>query len=296
MSLQQVPGGPTQADIAQFSSHPEGNGVSGKYATVNEPKQAKPNEYPVVPFAPDSYDTIASIKQNIGADANKDFGQKWMVPFTDADAAYLLRQQEQLKNANYDRWLWQRYDLTDPAQSWMFQQIAPEQYEKRKALIMYEQNLATRYAMLRLYGPKNQEDLMLQFLVETKQIELPAGPVWDPERWMANQSGFATVAAYKEGGSTTWRKRYTAGLFSPLKPPNENQTGQMPQKDNRADAWGSNSKLPGQTYAGSKEWNEPYKYYGKDPEWANQYNEKYTAGGFGFGNSAAKATKPQKYP
>lgn len=296
MSLQQVPGGPTQADIAQFSSHPEGNGVSGKYTTVNAPNTAKPNEYPIVPFAPDSYDTIASIKQNVGDNANKDFGQKWMVPFTDADAAYLLRQQEQLKNANYDRWLWQRYDLTDPAQSWMFQQIAPEQYEKRKALIMYEQNLATRYAMLRLYGPKNQEDLMLQFLVETKQIELPAGPVWDPERWMANQNGYATVEDYKKDGTAKWRLRYTAGLFSPLKPPNENQTGQIPQKKNRADAWGSDTKLSGQTYAGSDKWNEPYKFYGKDPAWANMASEGYSKEKYGAGFSNGLGTAPMRYP
>lgn len=225
-----VPGGPTRADLARFSRPNPATAVSGKYATVTPYPEAKTNEFPVVPFAPDRYDTIAEIKQNAGDDSNTVLGKKWMVPFTDADAEYILRKQSQAQNANYERWLWQQYDTNDPAQAWIFQQIAPEQFEKRKQLILYQQNLATRYALLRLYGVKTEDDLMLKYLVETNQVELPKGPVWDPKQWMQNQMGIDDTTS-REDKDVIWSRRYTAGYFSPFKLFDE--TG-LPKKANTA--------------------------------------------------------------
>lgn len=288
MSLQQVPGGPTQQQAKRFANPPPGAGVSGKYVTVN-PKP-KSNEYPVVPFAPDKYDTIASIKQAVGDNDSNAFGNKWMVPFTDADAQYMLRQQAQVQNANYERWLWQQYDVEDPAQAWIFQQIAPEQFEKRKQLILYQQNLATRYALLRLYGVKSEEDLMLKYLVDTKQIELPAGPIWSPRKWMLNQAGlteFSSVDSVYE----SWSKRYTAGLFSPLKYVNQKQVGHVP--DNRADPLSfKDEKFSGQLFAGTDHWKAPYDAYGRNPRgadgWISVLPERYSAGAAGIGVSVPK--------
>lgn len=290
MSLQQVPGGPTLEEAQRFAGPVEGSGISFKYTTVNDPKKSKNNEYPIVPFAPDSYDTIASIKQNVGDDKNNAFGNKWNVMFTDEDAQYLLRQQAQVQNSNYERWLWQQYDVTNPAESWIFQQIAPEQFEKRKQLILFQQNLATRYAMLRLYGVKSEEDLMLKYLVETNQIELPKGPVWDPKRWMAAQSGMTEkeYATDRASASKAWATRYTAGMFSPLKYVNQNQVGYQPDPNNRADGLGwSEQKTGKQLFAGSEVWNQPYKQYGQDPTWAKN-RELYMPDKYGMGQSAKK--------
>lgn len=290
MSLQQVPGGPTNEEAERFSGPVEGSGVSNKYTTVNAPKSVKSNEYPVVPFAPDSYDTIASIKQSVGDTNNKAFGEKWNVMFTDEDARYLLRQQAQVQNANYERWLWQQYDVTNPAEAWIFQQIAPEQFEKRKQLILFQQNLATRYAMLRLYGVKTEEDLMLRFLVETGAIELPKGPVWDPVEWMSAQSGL-TKAEYVAGGkaaNAAWSKRYTAGMFSPLKYANEKQVGNMPDPRNRSDPLSYGPLVNKQLFAGSNKWTEPYHQYGQNPTWAQQ-RAPYIADEYGMGTTNPKA-------
>ena len=288
MSLQEVPGGPTRAEAKQFAGPPPGSGVSGKYTTVNPPGSAKDNEFPIVPFAPDKYDTIASIKQSVGDNQNAAFGNKWMVPFTDADAQYMLRQQAQVQNANYERWLWKQYDVTDPAQAWIFQQIAPKQFEKRKQLILYQQNLATKYAMLRLYGVKTEEDLMLKYLVDTKQIELPEGPVWDPKKWIARQSGMEPEE-YKEGRNNAqkeWQKRYTMGMFNPLKYVSQKQVGHMP--DNRADPLSfTKDKIDAQFFVGSNMPDAPYKDYGKNPAapngWVNQQFYDYTKDTKGMG-------------
>lgn len=278
--LKQVPGGPSVAEAKQFSTPPVGAGVSYKYITSNLPSESQTNEYPVVPFAPDSYDTIASIKASVGSNANNAFGQKWMVPFTDSDAQYLLRQQAQAQNVNYERWLWQQYDLEDPAQAWIFQQIAPDQFEKRKQLILYQQNLATKYAMLRLYGCKNQEDLMLKYLVETKQVELPQGPIWAPQEWMAKQMGYATVDEYKKRGFTRWKTRYAAGMFNPMKYQNEDSVGYESRHkqdpfDHRPD------NLEGQIFAGTSAWKQPYNDYGNMA--VNSFSQMYDAKNYGTG-------------
>lgn len=292
MSLQQVPGGPTQQQAKRFANPPPGAGVSGKYTTVNQPHASKTNEYPVVPFAPDRYDTIASIKNAVGADANDAFGKKWMVPFTDSDAQYMLRQQAQVQNANYERWLWQQYDVEDPAQAWIFQQIAPEQFEKRKQLILYQQNLATRYAMLRLYGVKTEEDLMLKYLVDTKQVELPRGPIWNPREWMASQNNLSEEEYINEAaGLDKWSARYVAGLFSPLKYVNEKQVGHIP--GNRADPLSfSKDKVNYQLFAGRNQWQKPYNSYGMDPTsargWIGKGTVRYSSKETGIGKKMAR--------
>lgn len=286
---QDVPGGPTREEIAQFRTPPPGAAISGKYTTVNEPSVARANEYPIVPFAPDKYDTIASIKQAVGSDKSKEaFGTKWMVPFTDSDAQYMLRQQAQVKNANYERWLWQQYDVQNPAEAWIFQQIAPEQFEKRKQLILYQQNLATKYALLRLYGVKSEEDLMLKYLVETKQIELPEGPVWDPKRWMAAESKYADPTGKKHdaGDTAKWRERYRRGMFSALTYPTEDQVGYMPIAEFRADALGySEARVQEQLFNGSSVIPAtPYQAYGQGPRWASSTSQApYDKHGYGFG-------------
>ena len=285
MSLQQVAGGPTSQQARRFSRPVAGSGVSNKYTTVNAPPFAKTNEFPVVPFAPDSYDTLASIK---GTVANSDkWGAKWMVPFTDSDAQYLLRQQAQVQNANYEKWLWQQYDVTNPAEAWIFQQIAPEQFEKRKQLILYQQNLATRYAMLRLYGVKTEEDLMLKYLVETRQVELPKGPVWAPKEWMAAQSGL-TPAEYDTKGKDAWAKRYRAGMFSAMKYVNETQVGYEPDPTNRADGlgWDPANRVDEQLFVGSDvkydSTYNPYNSYGRGPDlWTQE--KVYDKGWSGIG-------------
>lgn len=299
MSLQQVPGGPTQQQSRRFANPPPGSGVSGKYTTVNTPKNAKSNEYPIVPFAPDRYDTISSIKQSVGDDSNAAFGTKWVVPFTDNDAQYMLRKQAQVQNANYEKWLWQQYDVEDPAQAWIFQQIAPEQFEKRKQLILYQQNLATKYALLRLYGVKSEEDLMLKYLVDTKQIELPKGPVWDPKKWMQKQDGLTMVEYLGEKGESAWARRYIAGLFSPMKYVNQGQVGRVP--DNRADPLSfGKENVSSQLFAGTERWNAPYSSYGREPSgpggWIPHAIQPYSADFAGMGGNVKVPVRVPEAP
>src|ERR1044072_7699791 len=185
MSLKSVAGGPSPAAIAETRTNAKAAaGVSGKYAVVDGSNQ-QDNEFPYVPFAPDTYDDTADIKKEFANGAQA--GTNWVVPFTEQDAAYVRRQRDQMENADFDRWIMQKFDLNDPAQLFLFQQIAPEQFQRRMDLIDYEQNLVTKYAKMRLMGPRTMEDLKFEWLIETGRVELPQGPIWDPVKWITNQ-------------------------------------------------------------------------------------------------------------
>jgi len=264
MSLQQVAGGPSPAAIAETRTNAKAaSGVSGKYAVIDGSDQSG-NEFPVVPFAPDAYDDTAMYKAKFASGAGA--GTNWVVPFTEQDASYLKRQRDQIENADFDRWVMGKFDLEDPAQLFLFQQIAPEQFQRRMDLIDYEQNLVTRYAKMRLMGPRTMEDLKFEWLIESGRVELPKGPIWDPISWMNSQLGVNPPTTEEQWAVRGIQNdnRYMAGLFSPLKMLTETQVGWNPTS-NRGDIRGNSASIKrGQLFEGSERVNSSI-YYGGNP-------------------------------
>ncbi len=223
MSLQKVVSGPEpESTLALGSQWLASNAVSGK-PVMGPDANITNNAFPYVPYARDSYDTIAAIKA-----ANlPDNG--WTIPFTDADAAYEMRKQEQLLKATYDNWLMARFDMSDPAQARLMQELVPEQFKRREELIDYWAGLQTKYAKGRLFGPRSEEDLKLEFLIETGQIEMPSHALWEPEGFaasMAGEIGEGPMANYNDAlplqrqaallsHANKNHDRYVKGLFNP---------------------------------------------------------------------------------
>lgn len=254
--LKNVAGGPNIASINSLNEAAKNASAGNNYVVVDGSKQQL-NEFPYVPFARDDYDDVANIKRQFvsgGADA--------VVTLDKDDANYALRQRAQIENADFDRWVMQKYDLTDPAQNFMMQQIAPDQFQRRLDLIEAQQSLVSKYARLRLMGPKKIDDLKFQWLVETGRIELPKGPIWNPQEWMSNQLGYGgnnIPARAREN-----RARFKAGLFSPINYLAEGKTGYEANFKNRSDIAASTTILDGQYFAGSSGVN-PYQRWGKNP-------------------------------
>lgn len=204
-----MPGAPSELDIAktQAAAMTE-KGPSSKYVwyTTKNTAESK-SEYPIVPFRADPYDDMWNIKkQNTPAGGMQ-------VMFTDSDAQYQARKRTEDEQARFDAWLMQKYNLNDPAQNNMLQQICPSLFQRREELIDNQQNLVTQYAKIRLRGAKSEDDLRFQWLLDTKRIELPKGPIWDPSKWRDKQTG----AANAQEDAKWMSERYQAGYFSPLK-------------------------------------------------------------------------------
>lgn len=223
---------PAGVELMQAGATEGSVGTSKRYhwQVPLESPQAN-TSFPIVPIAPDAYDNVANIKQQY---ASADRGNSnWVVPFEQADAAYLMRKRNAEEKAQFDMWIQQKFDLTDPAQNMMLQGIAPELYQRREEVIDSQQELASRYAKVRLRGPKSIDDLYLEWLIETSRVDLPMGPVWDPKKWRENQvpNGTSDVA---------WNnKRYEAGFFSPLYWMSADQQGREQDADNYFDIVGT---------------------------------------------------------
>lgn len=274
--MSRTPGAPSFSDVARMRANAQTGAVSAtrRYqwqlpvATEAEIQKAS-NEFPIVPVPKDPYDDIANIK---GEYAQAQAGQNWQVPFEQSDAEYLMRKRDAQEKAEFDAWVTQKYDLTDPSQNLMLQNIAPELFQRREEIIDVNQNLVSAYAKLRLRGAKSLSDLELEWLIETGRLELPRGPIWDPLTWRAQQRG--------TDDDVEWNaKRYRFGLFSPLLWLTEGHGGRTPTA-NRADIAGS-----GTVFAPAR---VPYPVDGYTNDWG--YNVPYPYAG---ANTGVKEAGPQ---
>lgn len=230
-----APGAPSDAAVrlTRASATEGAVGTSQRYIwTLPIDKSTATNEFPIVPTRHDGYDDVANIKSQFAEGPKA--GSNWMVPFTGEDAAYEMRKRDDQENALFEQWVMQQFDITDPAESRMLQEIAPELYRRREEVIDSQQALVSRYAKLRLRGVRTLEDLRLQWLIETDRLTLPKGPIWDPFEWRMKQ--FNNVAADRGIDESANRKRYRAGMFSPLQW--VTTEGWKKNKNNRADIYG----------------------------------------------------------
>lgn len=211
---EKVPGGPMPA--AADAIHAEARaGIASRTGGVDSHPTLGENNFPMVPIAPDAYDDYFDIKRKFTANAANPTDRggvglpqapAWVVPFEKSDAEYFARQRDRAEKAAYDSWLYKKFDLSDLPTAAMIQQIAPEIWQRREEFLNYQLALVDRYARLRLYGPKSEADLKLQWLVETGRIRLPSYNLWQPTQ----HNGQPAV------GMQTMQEAYRAGKFSPL--------------------------------------------------------------------------------
>lgn len=279
-----MPGAPSQGDLAKTQAGAEtSKGTSNKYLWVGERSKTDNNnnwvendraktEYPIVPFRQDPYDDYANIKgQFAQIQGQNQAKSNWVVPFTDQDAAYELRKRTDNEQAQFDAWLLQKYDLSDPAQNNMLQSIAPSLFQRREEVIDSQQDLITRYSKIRLRGAKSEDDLRFQWLLDTGRLSLAKGPIWDPLKWRDMETGAVNEAgpAGKGVADINWnRSRYTAGWFSPIQYVTQDNTGHMADPNNYFNVAGTNKPYTNLTM--------PYPAQGSQ----NQFTNRVTATGY----------------
>lgn len=256
------PGAPSLADAARMRANAETGAVSStrKYQWVMPlDNKASSNEFPYVAVPKDPYDDTANIKEQY---ANAAAGQSnWVVPFERSDAEFVQRKRDAEEKAEFDAWVMQKFDITDPAQNLMLQNIAPELFQRREEVIDANQALVSAYAKTRLRGAKSLSDLELEWLIETGRLELPRGPIWNPRAWRKAQTGAAD-----EAEDMAWQEsRYRFGLFSPLQWLTKDNAGWKPGA-NKADIRGDSSDpylppaLPYPTHQWANVWGPPAPY------------------------------------
>lgn len=230
-----MPGAPSEQDLAKTAANSSVGELSRTYVWQTRPgSEASTTDYPVAATRKDPYDTVAAQKMAVGnAGPNN-----WVVPFTEADAAYNERKRIADEQALFDTWLLQKYDLADPAQNNMLQQIAPSLFDRREEVINNMQNLITRYAQIRLRGAKSEDDLRFQWLIDTGRLQLPGGPIWSPREWRG-ATALAENAMLALGGANANmndrimnQRRFQRGFFSFARWITPNTMGHAADPDN----------------------------------------------------------------
>lgn len=236
-------------EMMQVGARQGAVGTSNRYhwqqplgATAN-PRGTDKTDFPIVPVPPDRYDDVANIK-NQYAHMNQG-NTNWVVPFTESDAAFLMRKRNIEERAQFDMWIQQKYNLADPAQNMMLQQIAPDLYQRREEVIDTQQDMVSRYAKMRLRGAKSIDDLYFEWLIETGRLTLPKGPIWDPVAWRKAQ--FDNPRGDPETDRQANRQRYYAGFFSPLKWMSNSQAGREANSANYFDVTGTDTRYENHT-------------------------------------------------
>lgn len=182
------------------------------------------NAYPYKPLPEDPYDTEWNIRQEI---STQDNGSWRMVtparplPWSEEEIDYLKRKRDAEEFAAYTDWIAKRFPINDPANRDLLKRIVPSYFSTRKANLREQLELTKKFAELRLIGPESEDDLHLQYLVETGRIKLPQGPLHDPMRWMISElPSNEKIETNKELMSAVAREnksKYYKGLFNPFR-------------------------------------------------------------------------------
>jgi len=136
-------------------------------------------------------------------------GKQGMSPFgqvvaSDADFRWAQKKRETEALANFDAWAGQNFHSNDPALRKWHQEINPGYYEERERLMVERAKMALRLKLLKLRGPKTEEDLITIWGLKTGRIKLDKD--WD------------RIGPYEEAGSThstsDQQARFKNGLFN----------------------------------------------------------------------------------
>lgn len=262
-TLTRTPGGPDPMAIAEANIRDMASRGFNNYVVVEGRNQGT-NEFPYQPFLVDPYDSIAGLKKSAALLP----GSQMVVSVDKEDVEYQLRQRAQVENADFDRWVLQKYDLSNPGDRMVAQRVIPELFDRQKETLAYQTELQNKYAKLRIDGPKSDDDLKFEWLVESGRLQLPEGPLWDPRRWMNNQlrkyENAGVNIPNKEAISRLNRARFMKGLFNPIRGPFEGDTGKQTNYNNPSDIRGQEAAMIwGQYYTGSQA--EQYASYGLNP-------------------------------
>lgn len=223
-------GAPSQQSASQFGAQMKnsrtlpyawGSMAEGAGPGTEETKLLNSNLYPTRFLPSDDFDTEWMIRQQITEPAANMITPSRPMPWTEKEIDYLKRKRDAEEYANYNDWLVKKFPLNDPANRDILKRTVPRYFEERKQVLQEQIALSSKYANLRLFGPENEDDLKLQYAVETGRVKLPEGPFHDPVKWFegdARRAGLAvgTNAEFMLANDELNRQTYEKGLFNPF--------------------------------------------------------------------------------
>lgn len=190
-------------------------------------------QFPVDLNAYDDRDKLMAMKlatQKKEHPGVTDFG---VLRATDEDFEWLERKRAAQEIANLQKWFAKYYDRASPEQKAMAHKLYPQFYQMREQLLNKMIKLQKRIAKLKIHGPRNQRDLLLQYAIESGYI--PADPlenILHPER------------AAAQSDAAKRRKNYARGLLNP----NARARQDLAQREHNAKTLTGAKNISAETY------------------------------------------------
>lgn len=240
-------GAPSQKTATEFGQQmknartlPYALGSIQQGEDLEQTKLLNSNLYPTRFIPSDDFDTEWMIRQQLVEGAGSLVSEKRPMPWTENEISYMKRKRDAEEYAAYNDWLVHRFPLNDPANRELLKRTVPRYFEERKQVLQEQINLSAKYANLRLFGPENEDDLKLEYMVETGRVKLPEGPFHDPLKWMERQANtvWADNADMMATVQQQNRNTYEKGLFNPFSFLTWNNAPWAPNPQNLSDPVG----------------------------------------------------------
>lgn len=116
---------------------------------------------------------------------------------TDADFQYFRDKELAEREADFKRFFLSNIDLSTPEKQDYYQRLYPEIFSERESLAEKQIEHQAHLMKINLRGPRNMEDWMFLYGLDRGFIQVPQGPIWDPDNLL--QTSF-------EGGLFSIRK------------------------------------------------------------------------------------------
>jgi hypothetical protein len=122
------------------------------------------------------------------------------MPVTEKEAKHWLDKEEQIREMDYDKWFQNAWAVNhdNPVMQKWAQQINPEYFKKKERQIDAQAELQKQLAKIKLYGVRDQDDLMLLYAITSGAMNVQDKSLFNPE-------GDDPVDYYQKG------------LFNPIK-------------------------------------------------------------------------------
>lgn len=100
---------------------------------------------------------------------------------TSSDLAYIDDKIKDAQEADFKAWFLGQMDLSTPEKQHYWQQKFPEVFQEKLNLLEKQLDIHYRLAKINLFGHRTMEDYMLSWALQKGYINMPRGPIFEPE-------------------------------------------------------------------------------------------------------------------
>lgn len=105
---------------------------------------------------------------------------------TDRDFQYFRDKELAEREADFKRFFLSNIDLSTPEKQDYYQRLYPEIFSERESLAEKQIEHQAHLMKINLRGPRNMEDWQFLYGLDRGFIQVPKGPIWDPQNLLSN--------------------------------------------------------------------------------------------------------------